>query len=166
MNQKFYEKDWFLWVCLIFIAPVGIFLLWKNGKFNKKIRIALTAVFCIWFIVALATGGKTKTPQDTTTANKPEVKQTETTEKKETPKKEWKPKELAELGKPYYCYDKSKTTYDGLTLALNVSEVQKKDDSIVAISHAPGYDDLKYAREKYMAISLFECIGNYRIFEG
>ena len=37
MNQKFYEKDWFLWASLILFAPVGIFLLWKNKKFNKNI---------------------------------------------------------------------------------------------------------------------------------
>jgi len=88
MNQKFYEKDWFLWATLIFFAPVGIFLLWKNKKFNKNMTIILTAIFGIWFIIALANGGKTKEPQETAVANAQETKQVEAPIKREEPKKE------------------------------------------------------------------------------
>lgn len=92
MNQKFYEKDWFLWVSLIFFAPVGIFLLWKNKKFNKNVTIALTAIFSIWFIIALSHGGKNESPQETTTANKQIESPTKTDEvKKDTQTKSNKP---------------------------------------------------------------------------
>jgi len=160
MNQKFYEKDWFLWGSLILFSPVGIFLLWKNKKFNKNTTIALTAIFSIWFIIALANGGKTKAPQETTVANTQETKQVEAPAKKEAPKKEWKPKELAELGKPYYCYDKNKTTSDGLPLVLNMLNIELKDNNIALIAGAPAFEDIEYSKEKYMKIKIMDQEGN------
>lgn len=164
MNQKFYEKGWFLWVCLIFFTPAGIFLLWKNGKFNKNIRIALTAIFSILFIIALVTGNKTKAPQEeatTATTNTQDVKPIEAPVKKEAPKKEWKPKELGELGKPYYSYDKSKTTSDGtLPIALNALKVEVKDSNVRIIVTAPPYEDVEYSKEKYMKFKVFDQEGN------
>ncbi len=48
---KFYQKPWFMWVMLIFFAPVGIFLIWKyHPEIKKGIKIVLTVVFALWFI--------------------------------------------------------------------------------------------------------------------
>ena len=51
---KFYNKTWFMWVTLIFVAPVGIFLMWKNKRYDKPARIALSLVFALIFIIAVA----------------------------------------------------------------------------------------------------------------
>lgn len=66
-NQpKFYEQQWFMWVMLVFFAPVGIFLMWKfNTTLQKKTKIILTVVFAIFFLV-VAVGGDSET---TTTDN-------------------------------------------------------------------------------------------------
>lgn len=50
-NQKFYEKDWFIWITLIFVAPLGIFLMWQEEKYKKETRIALTVIFTILFAI-------------------------------------------------------------------------------------------------------------------
>lgn len=55
-QTKFYEKKWFLWVSLVFLPPLGIFLLWKfhPGK-TKKVKIILTVIFALWFIIVMVT---------------------------------------------------------------------------------------------------------------
>lgn len=51
-GKKFYEKNWFLWLMLILITPVGIFLLWKyHPKMKKTLKIILTIVFAIYFFI-------------------------------------------------------------------------------------------------------------------
>lgn len=50
VNLKFYEKNWFMWLMLIFISPIGIFLMWKNKKFNVIIRGVLSVFFVFWFV--------------------------------------------------------------------------------------------------------------------
>ena len=50
-KKKFYQSNWFLWLCLFFFAPVGIGLLWIFHKEKKIItKIILTIIFVIWFI--------------------------------------------------------------------------------------------------------------------
>ncbi len=66
-KPKFYTQDWFMWVMLIFVAPVGIFLMWKyNDKMKKNTKIILSIVFAIFFLI-FAFGGSS----DTTTTDKP-----------------------------------------------------------------------------------------------
>lgn len=50
-KEKFYKKDWFMWLMLVLMPPVGIIMLWVKGKFNKKTRQILTAIFSVWFII-------------------------------------------------------------------------------------------------------------------
>jgi hypothetical protein len=52
-NKKFYETAWFRWLTLIFIAPVGIFIMWWKKYYNTFVRIALSIVFGLIFIVEL-----------------------------------------------------------------------------------------------------------------
>lgn len=55
-SSKFYTKAWFMWVMLIFFAPVGIFLMWKfHPEMKKNTKIILTIVFAILFL-AIAFG--------------------------------------------------------------------------------------------------------------
>lgn len=49
-KEKFYQTLWFMWLMLIFIAPVGIFLMYKNKRYQPKTRKILTGIFAIWFI--------------------------------------------------------------------------------------------------------------------
>lgn len=55
-KQKFYNANWFLWLALILFAPVGIFLMWKNKKFSKKVRGILSGVFALWFLIIASSG--------------------------------------------------------------------------------------------------------------
>ena len=49
--MKFYEKDWFIWIALVFVAPLGIFLMWQQEKYKKETRTALTVIFTILFAI-------------------------------------------------------------------------------------------------------------------
>lgn len=54
-KSKFYEQTWFMWVMLIFFAPVGIFFMWKfHPEMKKNTKIILTVVFAILFIIIMA----------------------------------------------------------------------------------------------------------------
>ena len=49
--MKFYQKNWFMWLMLIFVTPAGLFLMWRNKKFNKPIRIIFTCILSFWFLI-------------------------------------------------------------------------------------------------------------------
>lgn len=70
-NQpKFYEQQWFMWVMLVFFAPVGIFLMWKfNTTLQKKTKIILTVVFAIFFLVVAVSGDSETTTTDSSSSN-------------------------------------------------------------------------------------------------
>jgi len=55
MNKKIYQKSWFVWLMLIFVTPVGVFLLWKNNGFSSKAKMALSVVFSLWFVFMFIT---------------------------------------------------------------------------------------------------------------
>ena len=52
-TQKFYASTWFTIIMLIIFFPVGLILMWKYGKFNKVIRIVITALLCLGLLFAL-----------------------------------------------------------------------------------------------------------------
>lgn len=57
-KPKFYEQTWFMWIMLIFFAPVGIFFMWKfHPEMKKNTKIILTVVFAILFIIIMASNG-------------------------------------------------------------------------------------------------------------
>jgi flagellar motor protein MotB len=148
-SKKFYEKTWFLWVMLIFIAPVGIFLLWKYKRFNQPVRIVLTVIFALFFIGAVAsnnddntstTSTNTGTKQEATaeptkqtkaTISEEELKkQEEERQKQEELKKqqeEEEKKKAEELKKKQEEEEKLKQqlTFTG-TLKMSVNEADKK----------------------------------------
>lgn len=51
--QKFYQKTWFMWVMLIFFAPIGIFLMYQYKRFNPTARLILSIFFGLVFISAI-----------------------------------------------------------------------------------------------------------------
>ena len=63
-KKKFYNSNWFMWLMLIFFAPIGIVLLWsrKDVRFSNKTKGILSVVFTILFISAVA--GENETPPD------------------------------------------------------------------------------------------------------
>lgn len=46
-RQKFYQSTWFTVLTLIFLMPLGVFLMWKYNKFNKRARIILSGIFVL-----------------------------------------------------------------------------------------------------------------------
>lgn len=50
-STKFYEKKWFMWIMLIFVAPAGILLLWRGDRYNKNVKFALSGIFSLVFLL-------------------------------------------------------------------------------------------------------------------
>lgn len=55
--MKFYQKSWFIWLSLIFFAPLGIILLWTQKKYKPVPRVILSVFFLVFFICVIAIGG-------------------------------------------------------------------------------------------------------------
>ncbi len=63
------ENDWVTYLLLFILPPLGIYLLWRRNRFDRPIRIAVSAVSAIWFIilVVLLVSAIFKSPGDLTT---------------------------------------------------------------------------------------------------
>lgn len=72
-NKKtFYKTTWFMWLALILFAPAGIVLLWVYHKqYSKNVKIILSAIFAIFFIIEIIVGNSTDNTIQT--ANTPET---------------------------------------------------------------------------------------------
>ncbi|WP_235828866.1 DNA/RNA non-specific endonuclease [Anaerosacchariphilus polymeriproducens] len=81
-KEKIYNKNWFMWFMLLFLAPVGIFLMWKNKKFNSVVRMILSVSFGFIFFIAIIVGST-----DDTSENKNNLKKevVDTSEKNKIP---------------------------------------------------------------------------------
>lgn len=58
-KQKIYEKTWFIILMLFLLAPVGIILLWREKKFNNIVRIILSILFGLVFLIAVIPSNET-----------------------------------------------------------------------------------------------------------
>ncbi|MBR4443857.1 MAG: hypothetical protein IKS52_11390 [Clostridia bacterium] len=47
------EHDWVTWLLLALFPPLGIWLLWRNRRYNRNVTIALTALSALWMVLAL-----------------------------------------------------------------------------------------------------------------
>ena len=47
------DEDWLMWAALVVFPPLGIWLLWRNNRFEMMIRSAISAASIIWFIILL-----------------------------------------------------------------------------------------------------------------
>lgn len=54
------SKPWFITLMFILCYPIAIVLLWTHKKLNKIIRIILTIVFGLWFLIMLGCGAGLK----------------------------------------------------------------------------------------------------------
>jgi|SRR5690625_79280 len=103
-KEKFYQKDWFMYVMLIFITPVGLLFLWKNQNLKTKTKWIIAVVFSIWFIIVMATqeeineaeGEKEEKQEEKETRENKEQEEKETKEKKEQEEKETEEKKERE----------------------------------------------------------------------
>ena len=43
--MKIYEKNWFIILMLVVFFPVGLFLMWKNAKWHKTVKIIISVLF-------------------------------------------------------------------------------------------------------------------------
>lgn len=73
-NEKFFNKKWFAILMLVFFAPIGIFLIWKEKHFNKKMNKRLSIIFGIWFVIILVIG---QTSEDNQEVKESKQEQTE-----------------------------------------------------------------------------------------
>ena len=54
-ESKFYTQTWFMWVMLVFFAPVGIFFMWKfHPEMKKRTKVILTVIFSLIFLIFFA----------------------------------------------------------------------------------------------------------------
>lgn len=58
-----------MWVTLIFFAPVGIFMMWKNKRFSKPVRSILSIVSAFIFISAAGSNGAKVSTENTESKN-------------------------------------------------------------------------------------------------
>lgn len=45
------QKQWFTWLALIALPPLGLVLLWKNKFYSKPVRIILTIIFSLYLLL-------------------------------------------------------------------------------------------------------------------
>ena len=51
--MKWYEKGWVIFLLLLFVFPVGVFLLWKCGHWHKIIKVIATVIFAFIFLLVI-----------------------------------------------------------------------------------------------------------------
>ena len=61
-KNKFYNSTWFIILALILFPPLGIFLMWRNKRFNTFARIGLTVVFSIYMLAMITPSSKASPP--------------------------------------------------------------------------------------------------------
>ncbi len=92
--MKFYQKSWFIWLSLIFFAPLGIILLWTQKKYKPVPRVILSVFFLVFFICVIAIGGSDE-PAPSNVANNTSSNVT-TSQETKTPNNETQPKKEEE----------------------------------------------------------------------
>ncbi|KHM51838.1 zinc-ribbon domain-containing protein [Anaerovibrio lipolyticus DSM 3074] len=51
-DLKFWQKSWFMWVCLIFLTPIGIILCYVNRERHSKWKV-ICGVFAVLFLIGV-----------------------------------------------------------------------------------------------------------------
>ena len=77
-KKKLYEKTWFIIVMLLFVFPVGLFLMWKYSSWNKVAKIIVTILIVLAAIVGFASPSDEST---TKPADKPKTEQEQSVDK-------------------------------------------------------------------------------------
>lgn len=61
-NKKWYQKTGYIILLLLLFFPVGLFLMWKYTNWGKKVKIAISAIFALLFIIAVASPSDSEEP--------------------------------------------------------------------------------------------------------
>lgn len=127
-NSKFYNKTWFMWVSLILFEPLGIFLMYKNKKYDLPVRIVFTIVFIGFFMAFFAPRKETKPANNVAKVETVDIK----TESKK-PKEEVKKQEpVNKKEEPVFDFSKAELTKENIQKALEsiINEDALKDITI------------------------------------
>ena len=134
--MKIYEKNWFIILMLVLFFPVGLFLMWKNAKWHKTVKIIISVLFAA--AVIFSNGGEESKNVETKDTNA-EVETVKVDERKELQEKS---KTILD-SKDYYAMneDERKT----------INELVKKWDDEIDYSFKSEYVDKKdqYEKDKY-----------------
>ena len=134
--MKIYEKNWFIILMLVLFFPVGLFLMWKNAKWNKTVKIIISVLFAV--MVIFSNGSEESKNVETKDTNA-EVETVKVDERKELQEKS---KTILD-SKDYYAMneDERKT----------INELVKKWDDEIDYSFKSEYVDKKdqYEKDKY-----------------
>ena len=134
--MKIYEKNWFIILMLVLFFPVGLFLMWKNAKWHKTVKIIISVLFAA--IVIFSNGSEESKNVETKDTNA-EVETVKVDERKELQEKS---KTILD-SKDYYAMneDERKT----------INELVKKWDDEIDYSFKSEYVDKKdqYEKDKY-----------------
>ena len=53
-KPPFFQRGGVMWTCLVLLAPLGIFLMWRNKKdWNKWVKVALSVFFGLFWVGCL-----------------------------------------------------------------------------------------------------------------
>ena len=134
--MKIYEKNWFIILMLVLFFPVGLFLMWKNAKWHKTVKIIISVLV---FAIAIFSNGSEESKNVETKDTNAEVETVKVDERKELQEKS---KTILD-SKDYYAMneDERKT----------INELVKKWDDEIDYSFKSEYVDKKdqYEKDKY-----------------
>ena len=134
--MKIYEKNWFIILMLVLFFPVGLFLMWKNAKWHKTVKIIISVLVVA---IAIFSNGNEKSKNVETKDTNAEVETVKADERKELQEKS---KTILD-SKDYYAMneDERKT----------INELVKKWDDEIDYSFKSEYVDKKdqYEKDKY-----------------
>ena len=155
--MKIYEKNWFIILMLVLFFPVGLFLMWKNAKWNKTVKIIISVLFAA--AVIFSNGSEESKNVETKNTNA----EVETVDKTKDANAEV---ETAKANKIKELQEKSKTILDSKDYyAMNederktIDELVEKWDDEIDYSFKSEYADKKvqYENDEYYDEN-YQCI--------
>lgn len=61
-KTRYFETSWFLWIWLIIFPPIGLIVLWRQGRYSKKKRITISIVAFLYFVLPMIISTTIKSP--------------------------------------------------------------------------------------------------------
>ncbi|WP_042347610.1 hypothetical protein [Bacillus massiliigorillae] len=52
-KTRYFERAWFMWLWLIILPPLGLILLWRQGRFSKPKRIIISIIAVAYFLLPI-----------------------------------------------------------------------------------------------------------------